>query len=183
MSTDEYEKSIRRAIEYMDRVIVWLSEKEERIGRFRDKFLISGLFSLAYYPVDITPVLKKWGELCEKVFPPIPNSSKEGREKIKLGIFSRMFFRQSVFFVFLRGLIKNIDRRFFEIIVFSSTETPDDMTEWVKENVDTYYSNRPKWREVLLDEACDVLFYPDTTMDALSVHYAMQRFSPLQITT
>ncbi|WP_448379781.1 tetratricopeptide repeat protein, partial [Gloeomargarita sp.] len=143
-----------------------------------------GPFALAYYPGDITPYLRAWGEMMATLYPPTPVPHPPARERVRLVLFSRQLYRQSVWMILLRTLIAKLDTRFFELVVMSQVTAEDDQTAWLKERCARYYGMRPGgWEDLLQQEAPDVLFLPDTAMNDVSVGVAARRFAPLQVTT
>jgi predicted O-linked N-acetylglucosamine transferase (SPINDLY family) len=142
------------------------------------------LFAAAYWPGDITALLAARGALAAALFPAAPLPPRDtSRRRLRLGVFSRMFFRQSVFYVLLAGLIDRLDRSRFELVLFSESTSQDDLTAWARAKADRYYPRRRDWVPTLQTAACDILYYPDTGMDPMSQWLAMQRLAPLQATS
>jgi 2-polyprenyl-3-methyl-5-hydroxy-6-metoxy-1,4-benzoquinol methylase len=152
-------------------------------GHFRLP-IVCGPFALAYYPGDITPYLRAWGEMIATLYPPTPVPHPPVRERVRLVILTATFYRQSVWMILLHSLIEKLDTRFFELVAISLAPSEDDQTAWLKERCARYYGMRPGgWEDLLQREAPDVLFLPDTTMNNVSVGVAARRFAPLQVTT
>lgn len=186
-SVADHDESIERFLRHVEETRAWVAaDPSKRRPALAKTFKVFGPFAASYYPGDITHALRAWGDLAGDLFPEHrPFAWDANRKKIKLGIFSRHFYRHSVFSILIHGIISNIDRERFEISCFSEVATQDDQTEEVKSKVDHWHDRRdPDLWPALLSEVCpDILFYPDTTMNPISVWLAMQRLAPLQATT
>lgn len=169
----------------LEETLAWLAaDPERRRPALQQVLPAQRLFAAAYWPGDITALLKARGDLAAAVLPPGPPPPVDpARRKLRLGLFSRMFFRQSVFYVLLAGLIDRLDRDRFELVIFNESTSQDDMSAWVRQRADHYFPRRRDWVPAVREAACDILFYPDTGMDPMSQWLAMQRLAPLQATS
>jgi len=179
-----HQAMLARFLDHVAQVKAWAASLSETQRQALPAPLQPGPFALAYYPGDITPYLRAWGEMMATLYPPTPVPHPPARERVRLVLFSRQLYRQSVWMILLRTLIAKLDTRFFELVVMSQVTSEDDQTAWLKERCARYYGMRPGgWEDLLQREAPDVLFLPDTAMNDVSVGVAARRFAPLQVTT
>lgn len=182
----EHDAMIPRFLQHLEQAQGWVAgwPAAKRRAAMRDVG-IQAPFALAYWPGDITPALRAWGQWIASLLPPQAPPQPPRRERVRLALFSSHLARSSVWFILLRGLVKNLDRRFFELTVMNHGQRQDDQTEWCRQQADRYYGRRPSkaWLELLREEAPDVLCYPDTAMDSMNVGLAARRLAPLQVTT
>ncbi|MCX7946848.1 MAG: methyltransferase domain-containing protein [Hydrogenophilus sp.] len=183
-SVEAHAAMIPRFFAHLEEARRWVADWPPAKRRAAMKSVeIAAPFALAYWPGDITPALKAWGEWIAELLPPEAPPMPPQRKRLRLLLFSTHIRRSSVWYILLRGLVKNLDRRFFELVVINHGQNQDDQTEWCRAQVDRYYGRRPDWHPLLKEEAPDVLFLPDATMDTMNVGIAARRFAPLQVTT
>jgi hypothetical protein len=124
-------------------------------------------FALAYWPGDVTEALRLWGAWVCNLYPPRHLPTRRERPAVRLLLFTSHARRQSVYYILLHGLVRHLDRRFFELVTVSHGPVQDDQTEWVRTQVARFYGRRPNlndYAQLLVEEAPDVLFFPDTGM-------------------
>ncbi|MGQ9831119.1 MAG: methyltransferase domain-containing protein [Thermochromatium sp.] len=143
----------------------------------------SGPFALAYLPEDITAPIRAWGKMLVRLLPPVAKPLPPPRPRLKLALISAYLRRHSVWLILLQSLIKGLDRRFFELVACYLGAQQDDQTRWLRRQVDGYFERSDDWPALIMREAPDALFYPDTCMDSRTVGLAAQRLAPLQVTT
>lgn len=152
-------------------------------------------FYLAYRPQDVTALLCRYGDLIGNASSvhwrsttTHRSSTAAGvtprRDRVRLGIVSGQVRRHPVWDVILRGIIANIDRRRFEVIVFHTGTLVDDETRWAMSRVDAFVPGpraMKAWVEEIASVAPDVLFYPEVGMEPVSGALAALRLAPLQV--
>lgn len=108
------------------------------------------------------------------------------RCRCRLLVVSHHLRRHSVWDVVLRGLLENIDRSKFEVIVYHLGTEEDSQTAIAKELADVWrdrstVSDGKDWRTKIEADQPDVIFYPEIGMDSVSFHLASLRLAPLQV--
>jgi protein O-GlcNAc transferase len=148
-------------------------------------------FYLAYRPGDITASLSRYGDLACTAAAAYwqPKSdfgtvTQPSRERIRVVIVSGQVREHPVWNVLLRGVIANIDRRRFEVIVYHTGSLVDAETDWAKTRVDRFVQGTKPlhgWLDELARDRPDVLFYPEVGMDPATCTLAALRLAPLQV--
>jgi protein O-GlcNAc transferase len=148
-------------------------------------------FYLAYRPVDVTPLLSRYGDLiCAEAAahwqPQIAESGtvRPPRERIRIAVVSGQVRQHPVWDVVLRGILAHLDRRRFEIVLYHTGSITDEETTWAKSRVDRFVQG-PRLTRAWLDEVArdqpDVMFYPEVGMDPATCALAALRLAPLQV--
>jgi SAM-dependent methyltransferase len=143
-------------------------------------------FTMTYWPGNITEALRLWGAWVCNLYPPRHLPTRPERPAVRLLLFTSHARHHSVYYILLHGLVRCLDRRFFELVTVSHGPVQDNQTEWVRSQVARFYGPRPDLNDyapLLDEEAPDVLFFPDMTTDSTNVSMAARRWAPLQITT
>ncbi|MEI8251714.1 MAG: hypothetical protein WCF98_11135 [Synechococcus sp. ELA057] len=173
----------QRSIEGLDALLA--DRGEMRIGRHS---MINQLKSMVYHNRDDRPVLERYGRLIQRHLPRNPQlenwiPSRRGRPRI--GMLSGFFCGHSNALAF-EGLIRNLDRSAFELIVI---HLPTSKRDPVGERIDacadqtlTLCDNLNDLRHQLLALNLDLLFYPDIGMHPLPTLLACSRLAPVQAT-
>jgi protein O-GlcNAc transferase len=150
-------------------------------------------FYLAYRPQDVTGVLCRYGDVvgnaAAKYWQPSaahrpPTDGRPARERVRLGIVSGQVRKHPVWDVILRGIVANIDRRQFEVVLFHTGALVDEETAWARTHVDTFVHGPRSvkgWLEEIASARPDALFYPEVGMDPATGALAALRMAPLQI--
>ena len=146
-------------------------------------------YYLAYHNKNNLDVLKKISKVFRQVVPNINYTSKnlknkKNKKKIKIGFISQHFSDHTVGKLF-GGLIKNINNKKFETIVFHTLNTKKSS---IKSEIDSSVNKviilEPKIQDQqkqIEDEFLDIIFYPDIGMSPLTYFLAHSRLAPLQI--
>ena len=151
-------------------------------------------FYLAYRPQDVTGLLRRYGDVvgsaAARYWQPtsahrLPSiDERPSRERIRIGVVSGQVRRHPVWDVILRGLIANIDRARFEVVLFHTGALVDEETAWARTHVDVFVQG-PRalkgWLEEISAARPDVLFYPEVGMDPVAGALATLRLAPLQM--
>jgi protein O-GlcNAc transferase len=105
------------------------------------------------------------------------------RPRCRLGIASAHVFEHSVFAAIVRGWLRCLDRRRFEIHVFSLGIKHDAMTQVARAEVD-HFEQEPKavadWATLIEQRQLDALIFPEVGMDADTLALATLRLAPRQ---
>ncbi len=148
-------------------------------------------FYLAYNGVNDRPLQQKIARFYLSACPELgwtaPHCEKAGkkprRKRIRLAIASAFFYRQTVGRLY-RGIIENLDKDKFEIVIFRASDKRDDMADAIDEAADKVVvlniGNLAAARDQIAAEEPDVLFYPDIGMTTLTFFLAFARLAPVQ---
>ncbi len=146
-------------------------------------------FSLAYHAKNNLEIMIKTAELFKQIIPSINYTSKninktKKQKKIKVGFISEFLTRHTIGKLF-GGLIKNIDRKKFDVVVF---HTPKTENSQIKNKIDnsankivTLSDNIKGQQKQVEDENLDIAFYPDIGMSSTTYFLAFSRLAPVQI--
>ena len=111
-------------------------------------------------------------------------SINKKNKKIKIGFISEFLTRHTIGKLF-GGLIKNVDRKKFDIIIFHTHKTKKSL---IKNEIDNHsnkvinLSNRIKEQhEQIEKENLDIIFYPEIGMSPITYFLAFARLAPVQI--
>lgn len=153
-------------------------------------------YYIAYLENNNRFLLEKHGEICCHIMKNwqeknltsqinlSANSKKKG--KIKVGIISSHIHYHSVWNMFLKGVIKNLDAEKFDIHIFYLKKRSDDETELTKKSVKyfhTGFKNLTEWANKIKNSEIDIAFYPEVGMDKLTIKLASMRLAPIQVTS
>lgn len=143
-------------------------------------------FNLAYRPQDVTGALQNYGELLScaaqarwspDIAPADPGS------RIRLLIVCAQVRRHPVFDVILKGILANLDRARFEVVLYHTAALVDAETDWASSKVDAFVQG-PKsvesWVAKVRELRPEVIFYPEVGMDGVSCALASLRLAPVQ---
>ncbi len=135
--------------------------------------------------------MKKTSDMFKKVVPNICYVSKnikkrKKQKKIKIGFISEFLTEHTVGKLF-GGLIKNIDRKKFDVTIFHTVQTKKSL---IKDEIDNSANktinldSRIKEQHQQVDkENLDIIFYPDIGMSPTTYFLAFSRIAPVQIVT
>jgi predicted O-linked N-acetylglucosamine transferase (SPINDLY family) len=148
----------------------------------------TSLFYLAYQDGNNRQLYRDFARLHSA--PAVPTSRQSiqfdssGR-RIKVGFVSS-FFRKHTIGHWYRGLIAQLSRQDFEVVVLSVGQYQDEMAEFFKKHAD-YFVEVPRFlpaaRQRIVDEKLDVLIYPDIGMHPTTNTLAFSRLAPVQCAT
>ena len=151
--------------------------------------IAANFFHLAYHGKDNLKILKKTSDLFRQIIPSINyvskniNNSKK-QKKIKVGFVSEFLTSHTVGRIF-EGLIKNLDRKKFEIVIFHTLQTKKSLVKKdIDKSVDKVVNLNNKIQEQqqqVEKENLDILFYTDIGMSASTYFLAFSRLAPVQI--
>jgi predicted O-linked N-acetylglucosamine transferase (SPINDLY family) len=145
-------------------------------------------YYLAYQPSNNRELLARYGALCarlvgvwQKPRVAIPGPRSPGR--IRVGIATAKLCDQSVWTAIVRGWIKHIDRKRYELHLFSLGTFSDGETEHARRQAHRFVAGRrelTQWASEIRNSDLDVLIYPEIGMDPLTVRLASARLSRVQ---
>jgi len=146
-------------------------------------------FFLAYHGENDRDLQMAAARLFQRAIPSLeftaPHCRTSARKpgKIRIGFISRFFASHSIFSTSI-GLIEQLSRDRFEVIVLRLTPSRDDAcTARIRAAADTTVDLDPeiyRAREQIAALQLDVLFYQDIGMEPLSYFLAFARLAPIQ---
>jgi len=157
-----------------------------------DPFASGGFtnFLLAYQGLNDIEIQRKIADFYIKCCPELEKESEQmknlGKEsKWKIGIVSS-FLRDHTVGYLTSGLIKNLDRKKFEVILFRAPTIPveDQFAPKIANMADKVIdlpNNLNKSRKMIADEKTHILYYPEIGMEDLVYFLSFSRSAPLQI--
>jgi predicted O-linked N-acetylglucosamine transferase (SPINDLY family) len=102
--------------------------------------------------------------------------------RLRVGFVSR-FFDQHIIAEVCRGLVRHLDRRHFEVIVFHAGPQPEIHPDLATGADRTLWLQAPHLaglREQIARETLDILVYPDIGMEPITYFLAFARLAPVQ---
>lgn len=165
----------------------WANTLGDPPARIHEALCSQSPFYLAYRAGNHVESLSRFGDLiaefAEKppAFPVGPTS-----RRIRLAIVSSHFRRHSVWDINLRGLLVNLDRQEFEVMLYHIGHEEDGETTFAKSLADVWRdaqsnSGFGEWLKVISTDQPDVILYPEIGMDPLTLRLASCRLAPLQV--
>jgi predicted O-linked N-acetylglucosamine transferase (SPINDLY family) len=157
--------------------------------RLRDPYAEVGetAFYLAYHGRDDLALQRTIAAVYRDACPELAFTARHcGRRRDKarprLGLVSAFFHNHTIGKLY-GGLIEHLDRRRFEVAVFRLPGADDARGRAFMDAADLAAflpDSLPRARQMLAEAACDILFYPDIGMHALSYFLAFARLAPVQ---
>ncbi len=142
-------------------------------------------FSLAYRNGNQAPLLGRFADLCTRhldctILP------RPSRARTRLLVVTHHVRRHSVWDIVLRGMLTNIDRSKFEIVIYHLGNQEDEETSYARSLADTWRDRRTisgarDWLNAAVAERADAIFYPELGMASLSYMLAAHRLAPVQV--
>jgi len=153
-------------------------------------------FYLAYHGVNDRPLQQKISQFYLSACPDLGWAAphcREGRLKdfvekgkgrrIRIGIASAFFYGHTIGRLY-RGVIENLDKEKFEIILFRTSSKEDADSAIINAAVDRVVTLNTESltaaRKQIAAEELDILFYPDIGMTSLTFFLAFSRLAPVQ---
>ena len=146
-------------------------------------------FLLGYHAKDNLELMKNTSDLFRKIIPNLNYISKnidkhKKQKKIRVGFISEFLTRHTVGKLF-GGLIKNIDRKKFEVVIFHTQRTKKSINKNEIDNISDKVinlSNRIKEQHSQVEnENLDIIFYPEIGMSQTIYFLAFARLASVQI--
>ena len=148
-------------------------------------------FYLAYQEFDNRELLQRYGALCQRLMaswqkanvpPPAPRSTGP----IRVGIASAQLREHSVWNAIVKGWVRHLDKKRFELHLFNLSAKSDAETDQARQWAHRLEGGRrdvPQWAKTIADSGLDVLIYPEIGMDSTTVALANMRLAPVQAAT
>jgi predicted O-linked N-acetylglucosamine transferase (SPINDLY family) len=147
-------------------------------------------FFLAYHGLDDLPLQRKYAELYEKACPSLIYESKHCRSlaagntnhRIRVGFISKYFRGHSIGKTSC-GVIKQLDRQKFEVVVIFVGPPGDQTAHAIAEAADkvlVLQNDLANARRLVGEMQLDILFYQDIGMDPFTYFLAFSRLAPVQ---
>jgi protein O-GlcNAc transferase len=146
-------------------------------------------FFLAYQGLNDRELQEIYGSLvCRTVakkYPPSVSSSRlpKSGEPIRLAIISGFFRRHSNWKIPIKGWLTQIDREKFQVFGYHTSANQDAETKQASALCNRFVQGPMSiddWRKIILNDAPDVIIYPEVGMDPVSRQLAAQRLASVQ---
>lgn len=183
-------ESVEVSIEF-DQALVsftdWLCSSDGCPKNFHKAIHTQQPFFLAYRYGNHVDLLSRYGDLvAQDTGGDLPVPRDPARKKLRLVVVSQHFRRHSVWDVNLRGLLQNIDRQKFEIVLFYIGKVEDGETLFAKTLADIWRdvhtaTSLDGWLGTMMADQPDIIFYPEIGMDPITLGLASHRLAPLQV--
>lgn len=180
------------AIQIQERRARFIAEIEKMLLKknILNKFILT--FDLAYQNMPNKAVMMSISQLIRKQIPEVNftiekkfQSKQKVVGKIKIGFISDFLTDQHTIGKLYGGLLKNLDREFFEVVLFKTPGMDKNAsTSWIKSHSDKQIelpSTLIGQQRVIADEGLDVLYFPDIGMSPSTYLLAFSRFAPVQL--
>jgi predicted O-linked N-acetylglucosamine transferase (SPINDLY family) len=139
-------------------------------------------FFLAYRLGDHRETLSRLGDLASGPTAPAL-LRRAAASRPRLGVVGAQVRRHPVWDVVLKGLVRHLDDRRFELILYHTGSVADAETAWAAERAACFRAG-PRtvegWAETIAADQPDVLFYPEIGMDPATFALASRRLAPVQ---
>jgi protein O-GlcNAc transferase len=164
----------------------WIASASMNVRRAYHAAVLQLPFYLAYRDGNHCELLSRFGDLLTDESGQVPPTPEVQRGKPRIVIVSRHFCRHSVWDIITRGLLVNLDRSRFEIVLYHLGSVEDEETEFAKSLADIWRDGHRVaglngWFAAMHADRPDVIFYPEVGMDPLSFQLASRRLAPLQV--
>ena len=156
------------------------------------QFIYCYVFPLSYQGQNNREILQLQCKLYRKLFPCLNYTSKYinnisiKNNKIKIGFISTNFFNQSVSRDRM-GVIRNLPREIFDVVVFFYFKPSDDLGNFIWESDNTNIvlpdTNIFDRRKVIEEQQLNILIYCDIGMAPDTYFLSFSRLAPIQCNT
>ena len=143
-------------------------------------------FTLAYHGMNDrdlqTAIAGFYLKACPSLAWRAPETDRAGRERPRIGFISRHFGEHAIGWCY-RGIIEQLDRRRFEVVVLTIGGRADTASEAMRKAVERSVvlpGDLAKARAAIAAEALDVLVYTDIGMEPLTYFLGFARLAPVQ---
>ena len=151
---------------------------------FRDIGLTN--FFLAYHDLNDRPLQRAIADMYLRVAPTLnwrtPAKAPVSHPRIRIG-FLCAYLNNHTIGKLNRGLIENLDRERFEVVVFRFPHKQDELSAIIEQSADhvvPIHKNLETARRRIAAEDLDILFYPEIGMDPFTYFLAFSRLAPVQ---
>lgn len=175
-----------RFAEGLEELALWQETLTPPLAEARALAEVPTPFLLAYRPGNHAPALSRFADIYRRFLADEGGRFPPERGRVRLLIVSHHLYRHSVWDVVLRGLLNNLDRTLFEVVVYHLGTQEDDETNLARSLTDIWRDRRSvvdpaAWLAAARHDCPDVVFYPELGMASLSYYLAAHRLAPLQI--
>jgi protein O-GlcNAc transferase len=151
-------------------------------------------FTLAYQEEDNRELLRSYGGLCARLMADWfarqhftrAERTQSSSQVLRVGIVSDHLRNHSVWNAIVKGWFGELDRKRFAIHAYYMGKHEDAETAYAQERAARFVSgNRglEGWVQTILEDAPDVLIYPEIGMDPMTARLASLRLAPVQVST
>jgi protein O-GlcNAc transferase len=177
--TSDFDRSLQDLSDWM------LSAPEQR-KHFSEALGFQNNFYLAYRDGNHAARLSCFGDWVTPSSDKVRFESVPKRKKLRLVVVSKHFHRHSVWDIILRGILVNLDRSRFEVVLYNMGSVEDEETTLAKSLCDIWRDFRTitglnGWLDAMAADQPDAIFYPETGMDEMTLRLATRRLAPLQV--
>ncbi len=146
-------------------------------------------FNLAYRMGDHTASLARYGAIVCRARTAWMNASRYSyaptvipvRDRVRMVVVSGHVSQHSVWNVLLHGLLRHLDRRRFEVILYHTGLERTVEAANAEALVDRLVQGPVDWIEQVYSDTPDIIFYPEIAMDPSTLKLAALRLAPLQV--
>lgn len=164
-----------------------------------DGFKLVGLiqpFYLAYHEENNKEVLQCYGAMCADLMERWRRSEgitrtigelgtvRQPHSRVKLGIVCGYIRAHSVWEAIVRGILDKFDKSRFDIVIFHTGSIEDTETKFAIKRASAYFSGQSTlqgWVSTIIEEAAEILFFPEIGMDPMTLQLASLKLAPIQI--
>ena len=164
----------------------------KNLRKFKHQILNPGylieanFFYLAFHNKDNLKIMKNTSSLFRKIIPNVNYNAKMKKKEKRIRIaFISEFLTDHTIGKLFGGLVKNIDRKKFDITIVHTFETKEST---IKKNIDNsankiiYLENNIEGQQKQIEnENFDIIFYPEIGMSPRIYFLAFSRLAPIQI--
>ncbi len=147
-------------------------------------------FYLAYQEENNRVLLERYGSLCVRIMKEWFDRQglaapvrRPWDDMIRVGVVSQQFRNHSVWNAIVKGWFQELDRERFSLEAFYLGSTHDEETLFAQSRASHFVERAGglrQWAEAIVGRGLDVLIYPETGMDPLTVQLASMRLAPAQ---
>ncbi|MFZ5522598.1 MAG: tetratricopeptide repeat protein [Pseudomonadota bacterium] len=164
----------------------WMLSAPEQREHISEALSLQPAFYLAYRDGNHVARLSHFGDMLITSSPHTKFKLVSKPAKLKLLVVSNHFRRHSVWDVILRGILVNLDRTRFEVILYNLGHLEDEETKLAQSLSDVWRDYRTisglnGWLAAISEDQPDVIFYPEIGMNHMSLRLAANRLAPLQV--
>ena len=164
----------------------WLAASPANRERFSGAVGLQHPFYLAYRNGNHIERLSRYGDMVSPADQQNLANPDYGHAKIRMAVVSDHFRRHSVWDVIIRGILTNLDRSRFEVLLYSMSHAEDGETQFARLHCDVWRDARTVvgfdgWLEAIKNDKPDVIFYPEIGMNTMTLRLAARRLAHLQI--
>ncbi len=151
-------------------------------------------FFLAYQGLNDRDLQQLYGDLVSRIMktrfpqwayrPNMPPVSSEGL--LRVGIVSAFFWDHSNWKIPIKGWVKNLNKKHFELYGYYTGKCKDKETEDARHCFTHFYEDIDSFEnlcQIIYENNLHVLIYPEIGMDPITVRLASLRLSPVQCTS